>query len=206
MQLAKLVFAILMLCLLGAAPSLAQNRNGGEPSVFMRFYYSHWLDGKVLGSPFDPAGAYEGEVVDTSTKGALEMVVFGHFGLSYSRQKIHREFIDSSSQFVDENSLQRSYNLTLYGKRVRHDQFNYFLGGGLGRSNYLYSVNGISLQNADLHTDMSSRRWFAGVEYSFDRIGFRVEFGDTEAERTFGGQTARLDQSFRYLTVFIPLN
>lgn len=208
---AKTVLVALLLAL-----ALPWSARGQEPSVFVRLYYSSWMLGKVRVSPLDPQGALtETQRLTQNPKAELEAIFLGRFGISFSRQKLHRGFQDTAGVttgcatapcVVEENAVHEAFNLTLYGRRVAHDQFNLFIGGGAGKVDYDFSSDGTRLDEAERHKEMSLSRWFAGVEYSFDRIGFRLEWSRARARKSFQDQQAELDETFQYLTVFIPLN
>ena len=208
---AKTVLVALLFAL-----ALPWSARGQEPSVFVRLYYSSWMLGKVRTSPLDPQGALtEEERLTQNPKAELEAIVLGHLGISFSRQKLHRGFQDTDGVttgcatapcVVEENAVHEALNLTLYGRRVAHDQFNLFIGGGAGKLDYDFSSDGTRLDEAERHKEMSLSRWFTGVEYSFDRIGFRLEWSRARARKSFQDQQAELDETFQYLTVFIPLN
>jgi hypothetical protein len=193
------------------APAAAQ-----ESSAYYRFYYSSWMQGRVEKSPLDPSGALTDErKLTQNIKAELEVILAGHFGLSFSRQKLHRGFRDEAGAIpactappcsVEENAVQQSLNLTLYARAVEHDKFNLFLGGGTGSADYSYAVDGVDLSDPELHDGQSLARWFAGMEYSFERIGFRLEASTVRASKSFQGRDTELEETFQYFTVFIPLN
>lgn len=211
----SILLLLLVLPSLASLPSQASAQAGDSPVMF-RFYYSSWMSGKVEASPADPAGVLKDEArLNQNLKSELEAIFLGHVGLSFSRLKMHRDYLDTRgltagcagiSCFVDENAVHETFNLTLYGREVEHDKFNLFLGAGGGKADYDYSIDGARQVNDDLYKDMSVERTFAGVEYSFQRIGFRLEISRVRASKTFQGTEAVLEETFQYFTVFIPLN
>lgn len=177
-----------------------------EPPVLFRFYYSTWLQGTVEKSPADPTGAYSKEGPRPATKGDLEMIAWGHVGLSYSRQIVRRRFETAPGQMLEEFSLQETYNLTLYARHSTHDAFNLFAGGGAGQADYQYKLNGVRQDDPALDKHLPIQRWFAGVEYTFDRIGVRVEYIRVQGSHEAGGRKDELAQRFGYLSLYIPFN
>lgn len=194
-----------------AAPAAAR-----EPDTFGRFYYSSWMTGRVPHSPADPTGAYNaGEPLAQNPRTELEVIFLRRLGLSYSRQKLQRAFDGAPADVpgclvagckVNEESVEQSFNLTLYGRQVAHDSFNLFLGGGSGYLNYKYTVDGVEQTQGDLYHGMALSRWFWGFEYTFQRMGFRVDFSRMTASKSLPGQRAELAENRTQLSFIIPLN
>ncbi len=143
------------------------------------------------------------------------MIFLGHLGLSFSRRKLQRSFRDELGVSpgctappceVSEEAVQQSLNATLYAFEMAHNQFNLFAGGGAGQVDYDLRVDGVKQSRGEVFDNLSLSRWFAGVEYSFERIGFRLEIGSSRAHKELVGQSAEIEERFRYFTVFIPLN
>ena len=205
-------YALLALLLLAALPRGAR---ADEP-VFVRLYYSTWMTGRVEQSPLDPAGAFTGsDGLVQNPRSELEAIFLRRLGLSYARQKLERRLVDGAGRVggcsappcdVVEHALQQSLNLTLYGRAVRHDQFNLFAGAGAGYLDYDYAVNGTPQTGGSLHRGLSLSRWFLGLEYTFERVGFRLELSRVSAYQALEGQEARAAATYRYLTLVIPLN
>ena len=202
-------FSLIAVCALLAIPAGAR----AEPSVFARLYWSSWMTGQVQQSPADPQGLFrESDGLTGNIKAELEAIFLQRLGVSFSRQKMEREFHDpmgvcaSPPCLVNERAVHESLNLTLYARQVTHDQFNLFAGGGAGYVDYNYSIDGVSQSQGEVFSNMSLARWFAGFEYTFDRIGFRVEVSRATAGKSVLGQSADLSETFRYLTLVVPLN
>lgn len=211
----KLIFpALLCVLLLGALPDSARARHN-QKNVWYRLYYSHWMTGEILESPADTAGAYQDEFgLTQNIQTQFEMIFLRHVGLSYSRLRMNRKYDDAAGAItgcatppcaVEESALHQMLNLTLYAREVDYGKFNLFVGGGSGGVDYQWSVDGVRQENEDLHKNMGVSRTFVGFEYSFERIGFRVEFSRIRAFKEFQGQESIMEESFQYLTVFIPL-
>jgi len=187
-----------------------------DASVFVRFYYSNWMDGEMAKSPLDPNGAFTGDqAVNGNRKAEIELIFWQHVGLSGSKYYLSRHFSDQTGDTaicttppcdVIESGIFQTYNLTLYANAVSHGQFNFFAGAGKGSGDYDYFLNGMRQDKGELFSSMATKRYFLGIEYTYDRIGFRVEINRLSASKTFGGETAEIEETMRYLTVFIPLN
>ena len=142
----------------------------------------------------------------------LLAIFLQRLGVSFSRQKMERAYVDPLAScaappcVIAERALHESLNLTLYARQVTHDQFNLFAGGGAGYVDYDYRVNGVSQSPGELFSNLSLGRWFAGFEYTFDRIGFRVEISRATASKTLLDQSVDIAETFRYLSLVIPLN
>lgn len=197
---------------LAAGPGTAR----ADAPVFVRLYYSQWMTGRLERSPADPNGVFAGNAgLTQNAQTGLEAVFLRRIGLSYVRQKLLRNInngagvitgCSSAPCFVAENGVAQSVNVSLYARAVEHDQFNAFAGGGAGYEDYSYSAGGAPYPGGDLFKSLSLSRWFFGAEYTFDRIGFRVEVSRSSATKTLQGKTAQLDATYRYLTLVIPLN
>jgi len=201
--------ALIALCALSALPTGAR----AEPGVFARLYWSSWMTGQVQHSPADPQGLFrESDTLTGNIKAELEAIFLQRLGVSFSRQKMERAYVDPLAVcatppcLINERAVHESLNLTLYAREVTHDQFNLFAGGGAGYVDYNYWINGASQSQGELFSNQSMGRWFAGFEYTFDRIGFRVEISRATAGKSVLGQSAELAETFRYLTLVIPLN
>ena len=211
---ARLIFQWMVLFFLLALPMTALARE--EPSVFARFYYSSWMDGEVAKSPLDPNGVFAGsQGLEKNRKTELESIFWGRLGLSGSKFYLSRQFKDETGGTsicatppcdVIESGIFQTYNVTLYGNEVSHDQFNFFLGAGSGSGDYDYYLNGVRQDRGELFSNLTTRRFFLGFEYTYNRIGFRFEINKRSASKTFQGETAEVEETLNYLTVFIPLN
>lgn len=195
--------------LLAAWPARAQNGDETTSPALFRIYYSPYFDGVVEKSPADPDGKYKSARVDKANKVDLEVILFGYIGLSVTRIPFYRTFKNSMGQTVEEHAEIRSGNLTLYARESRHNAWNLFVGTGVGHiDEYRIKIDGARIGKKDpLLRDYSLRRNFAGLEYTFDRLGIRYEFTQNIAERKTGdGRSATLEQTIQYLTFYIPLN
>jgi hypothetical protein len=184
----------------------AASARAEDANHLLRFYYGVG-QGKVARSPLDPAGTYANEPVDRTSLGALELILFRRVGISGSRQYVLRQFSDSLGVLQEEQWVQYSADLTLYLLESRHNSFNLYLGGGSGLvERYQYAVNKVTLSTPALHDNMPLTRGFAGMEFTLDRIGFRLEASVVEVEDHAGGMTNRIDQSYQLLSAYIPFN
>lgn len=190
-----------------------------EPDTFVRLYYSSWMEGKVRESPADPTGRFtEDATLSQNPLAGLEVIFLRRLGLSFVRQKMERTFEDETGLVagcaappctIDERTVEQSLNLTLYAREMAHNQFNLFLGGGAGELDTTYRVDGILQTHGELYDNLSLARWFAGLEFTFERIGFRLEWSRVEADKTLPDATpssAGVEETFQYLTLVIPLN
>ncbi|MCH8842550.1 MAG: hypothetical protein IID61_06170 [SAR324 cluster bacterium] len=200
----KIAIPVVGLMLAWASPLLAE-----EPSAYFRLYYAPYFTGTVEQSPADPDGDYSGKEADRAYKVDVELILFKFIGISATRIPFHRKFENADGQIVDESAEQRAVNLTLYATASRHNSWNLFIGGGLGSiDEYRIKVDRKRVGRKDpLFRDYKYQRTFAGVEYTFDRLGIRLEFTRESAEReTNDGRKARLKQTFQYITFYIPFN
>ena len=200
----KIAIPIVGLVLAWASPLLAD-----EPSAYFRLYYAPYFTGTVEQSPADPDGDYRDEEVDSAHKVDVELILFKYIGISATRIPFRRKFENADGQTVEESAEQRAVNLTLYAMASRHNSWNLFIGGGMGSiDTYRIKVDRDRVGRKDaLLRDYKYQRTFAGVEYTFDRLGIRLEFTRESAEReTNDGRKAKLKQTFQYLTFYIPFN
>jgi hypothetical protein len=177
-----------------------------DGNVLLRFYYSPYAAGTIRESPADPQGDKKGEVVDSTWKGDLEVILWGRLGISGSRQNVLRDF-EAGGQPVHEEWVQYSYNLTLYLREAGYNRFNLFAGAGTGQvEKYRYSVDGTRLDTRKRHTNLPLTRAFGGVDYTFERIGLRYEYSAVEVEKETPGFTDRIKQAYHHIGIFIPFN
>lgn len=206
------VLALLLAGFLSPRAVFAQENS----SVLVRFYYSSWMDGKVDKSPLDPTGFFAADkTLAGNAKSELELIFFQHLGVSYSRQKLRRAFVDEFGNsaicaappcFVQESGDFKTINFTLYAFEAGGDSFNLFIGGGSGSGDYFLDLNGQPQAPREVFKDLSVTRAFSGLEYAFERIGFRIEFSKLRAEKSVGIETAEIEESRQHLIVFIPFN
>ena len=187
-----------------AAPAWAQDDGG---SVYYRIHYAPYFVGELEKSPADPQGQYQSEMVDQADKLELELVFARHLGISASRIRFAREFQNSAQQKVNESASALMLNATLYGSPVQHNAWNLLLGAGYGTiGEYRIKVDGVRQDQSPLHRNIIARRIFAGIEFTFDRLGIRYEFNQIEAEKSSGRKDTELSGVFQFVTFFIPLN
>jgi hypothetical protein len=206
------LLALGLLAALAAAPGPAR----ADDPVYVRLYYSSWMIGRVEHSPADLTGAHTADAtLAQNPRAELEAIFLRRLGLSYSRQKLIRNFFDAPGVAagcngpaceVSENALLQSFNFTLYARQVEHEQFNAFAGAGAGKLDYDYSANNVKQTTTDLYKGLSLTRWFFGIEYTWERIGFRLEASHMDADKSSSGQQAQVASDTQYLTLVIPLN
>ncbi|HUJ76283.1 MAG TPA: hypothetical protein VL359_15580 [bacterium] len=194
---------LLTVLLLGCACAVQAQSTG----PLLRLYYGADTVGTISKSPQDPRGDYTGSKVNQDNLTELELILAQRVGISAGQQYVVRSFLDSAGNALDENWYQTFYCLTLYLREVQHDRFNVFLGAGAGTvERYQASVNGQTQPSASADREIPLQRVFGGVEYTFDRIGFRLEVAETDAEQSSGGQKVQLNQTYQTLLVYIPFN
>ncbi|MBI3993283.1 MAG: hypothetical protein HY342_08410 [Candidatus Lambdaproteobacteria bacterium] len=200
---ALLPAAALALLLAAVLPAQAQ-----PAKHLARFYYSEMASGEVQRTPLDPDAAYAGEPLDAGAKGELEVILWRRVGIGASRQTVARKFEDAAGRDLRENWVQYSANVTLYLLESRHDAFNLFIGGGVGSvERYKSSIDRVPQTIQGLHTDLQLTRWLGGLEYTWERIGIRLEVSGVEASKSDGGQQAELaGQTYQHVTFYIPFN
>ena len=200
---ALLLPPLLAVLLTSPAPAQAQSA-----SHLARFYYSEMVAGQVQRTPLDPNGDYAGEPINSGAKGELEVILWRRVGVGASRQTVARKFVDAAGQDLRENWVQYSANVTLYALESRHDAFNLFIGGGVGSvERYKSSIDHVPQTIQGLHTDLQLTRWLGGLEYTFDRIGIRLEVSGVAAAKSEGGQKAELaGQTYQHVSFYIPFN
>jgi hypothetical protein len=194
--------AVALGLLLCAGSALAQ-----EPAnIQYRIYYSPAFSSQIMETPADPDGKYSGERADLAHKVEIELILFRYIGVSAARIPFYRQFQNKAGEQIDEYAEERMYSLTLYATEARHNSYNVLIGTGLGDiPEYRIKVDGVR-QDDPLNRNLALRRNFIGVEYTFDRLGVRLEFDQITASNEAGGQKARLRQTFQFLTFYIPLN
>jgi len=173
----------------------------------LRLYYAPFATGSVSKSPLDPDGTHSGEGIDRATKGAIELILWRRIGIGGTRQVVGREFTVGGSTY-EETSVQYSADLTLYVFENRPDAFNLFIGGGQGAvERYRFKIDGVrqDTTNPSLYRNMPLTRTFGGIEYTWQRIGMRLETSRIAASRTVEGEKASIEQSIVNLTFYIPI-
>jgi hypothetical protein len=178
-----------------------------ESNTLLRFYYSPNAMGTISKSPADPNGDKKSEAVDSTWKGDLELILWRRLGLSASRQNVLRDFDNAAGQAVHEEWVQYSYNLALYLREVNHYKFNLYAGGGTGVvEKYRYSFDKVRQNTRARDQNMPLSRAFGGIDYTFERIGFRYEYSVVDVEKDTAGFKDKLDQTYQHIGFFIPFN
>ena len=194
--------ALLLFCLIAVA---ATARADGD--ALLRFYYSPYAAGTIGKSPADPSGKAKSEGVDSTWKGDLELILWGHLGLGGSRQDVLRDFENTAHQSIHEEWVQYSYNATLYLRRAGYNKFNLFAGAGEGQvEKYHYSVDKVRMNTPKRDNNMPLTRTFGGIDYTFERIGFRYEYSRVEVEKDTPGFKDKIGQTYQHIGFFIPFN
>jgi hypothetical protein len=185
---------------------LAATTAQADGNALLRFYYSPYAVGAVSESPADPKGDKKNEAVDSTWKGDLELILWGHLGLSGSRQNVLRDF-EVTGVPVHEEWVQYSYNLALYLRAAGYNKFNLYAGAGTGQvEKYRYSVDKQRLDTRRRHMSMPLTRTFGGIDYTFERIGFRYEYSAVDVEKETPGFKDKLNQTYQHIGFFIPFN
>ncbi|MBI4081323.1 MAG: hypothetical protein HY423_01805 [Candidatus Lambdaproteobacteria bacterium] len=196
------IAALLLLLLL-----LATSTPAAEQGTLYRIYYAPLVQGTVAESPLDPDGAYKAKPVSDGPKAAIEALFFRRLGLSGTRQTMSRKFTDSAGLEREETAVHLSLDLTLYAVESRHNGFNAFLGTGQGIvESYKFKIDGIRQDDSSLYRNIAMTRLFAGIEYTFDRVGVRLEGAQIQARKEKAAGKAVLDERLYNLTFYIPLN
>jgi hypothetical protein len=178
-----------------------------DGNALLRFYYSPYAVGSIGKSPADPKGDVKSEAVDSTWKGDLELILWGHLGLSGSRQNVLRDFENSANQQVHEEWVQYSYNLALYLREAGYNRFNLYAGAGTGQvEKYRFSFDKVRLDTRRRHTSMPLSRAFGGLDYTFERIGFRYEYSAVDVEKDTPGFKDKISQAYQHIGFFIPFN
>ena len=172
-----------------------------------RLNYSPYFWGDLAKSPADPKGRQEDERLDFADKLEAEVIFVGHLGLSASRIRFAREFEDSNGSRINESGRATTVNLTLYGSAISHNAWNLFIGAGYGAiQEYRIKQDTVRVDQSPLHRNIPLWRGFAGIEYSFDRLGIRYEINQFRAKRTSSSGKAELEAMVQFVTFFIPFN
>lgn len=175
--------------------------------VQVRLYYSPAFSSEIGKTPADPDGTYRDKKANEAQKVEFELILFRYVGVSAARIPFQRRFIDNAGVSVDESAEERMFSVTLYATESRPDSWNLFAGTGWGEiSQYRIHLDGVRQDQAPLHRDLQLRRNFAGFEYTFERLGVRVEVNQIAGLRESAGQSAKLEQQFLFLTFYIPFN
>lgn len=192
---------------LAALALLATGASAQDASHLVRLYVSPANQGQVRETPADPDAELAEEAVPLARKADLELILWRRLGLSVTRQSVVRRFELSDGREVKDRSVSTAYNLTLYALQSRHNAFNLFLGGGTGAvEEYEARVDGEPLNLEPFDRGLPLRRAFAGIEYTFRRLGVRLEVVREQAHREKDDREADLNQTLQYLTFYIPFN
>jgi len=178
-----------------------------DGNALLRFYYSPYAVGSIGKSPADPNGDATSEAVNSTWKGDLELILWGHLGLSGSRQNVLRDYENSAKQQVHEEWVQYSYNLALYLRQAGYNRFNIYAGGGAGAvEKYRYSIDKVRMDTRRRDMAMPLTRTFGGIDYTFERIGFRYEYSVVDVQKDTPGFKDKISQTYQHLGFFIPFN
>src|SRR5690349_15988149 len=116
-----------------------------DGNVLLRFYYSPAAAGVTHKSPADPNGKDQSAAVDSTWKADLELILWGHLGLSGSRQNVLRDYDNSAGQKVHEEWVQVFWNAALYLRQAGYNKFNVYGGAGTGQvEKYKYSFDDVA--------------------------------------------------------------
>lgn len=197
----------LLLLLVALAIFMGSSAFAQDSSVLWRFYYSHAVNSEIERSPADPDGDFITTAPKTADKGVLEMILFRRAGISVTRQTVLRELDLTSGLEATEDWTQYMASLTLYAFEVKHNSFNIFIGAGAGAvERYNLRIGGQTQPVPGIHKNMPLTTQFGGLEYSFERIGLRLEIARVNAEKSSDTATAEIDQIYQFVTILIPLN
>jgi hypothetical protein len=204
----RVVRACVFAAALAAALVFAPGRPGAQepPRFQFRLYYSPLFSSHIEKTPFDGSGRYDAEPADTAQKIEAEIIMFRYFGVSAARIPFYRDF-KADGETVNEHAEEQFFSIALYATEVRHDSWNVFIGTGWGEvAQYQFKVDGVRQDTAPLHRNIPLTRLYGGLEYTWERLGVRLEYNRITGENESEGQKAKLDQTFQYLTFFIPFN
>lgn len=171
---------------------------------YWRLYYAYNTTGNLSFSPADPSRAFSGTPITCANKSELEVLLWGHLGLGIARQPWERQFLNGAN-VVDEQAEEWSSHATLYLRAASHNRFNAFLGAGQGHvERYQQRINGLVQTNPANFSQMPINRTFFGIEYTWERIGMRLEWSAVKAIPA--GVAPAYEYHMQQLVLFIPLN
>ncbi|MFI5399742.1 MAG: hypothetical protein ACHQZQ_01655 [SAR324 cluster bacterium] len=195
--------AFMMALLAGTAHA---QQGDADAALRLRLYVDALTVGSIDKTPADPDGRFSGSSFG-SDSATLEAILYGHIGLSISQQYEYRKYTNQAGLDTQENWVNTYYSLTGYLRSAGHDRANGFLGYSAGTvDRYTEKSNGTPVAPFNPARNLPLTRLFAGVEYTFERIGFRVEWVQSEASAKVSGQKANLDQTLQVLSAYIPFN
>lgn len=195
--------AVVLALLAGAAHA---QQGDADADLQLRLYVDALTAGSIDKTPADPAGAFSKRSFG-SNGATLEAILFGHIGLSVSQQYEYRKYTNLAGLDTQEDWVNTYYSLTAYLRSAGHKRANAFLGYSTGTvDRYTEKLNGIPALPLSSARNLPLTRLFAGVEYTFERIGFRAEWVQSEASAKISGQKVNLDQTLQVLSVYIPFN
>jgi len=195
--------AVALALLAGAA--CAQQADAGA-DFQLRLYVDALTGGSIDKTPADPAGTFSKRSFG-SNGAALEAILFGHIGLSISQQYEYRKYVNQAGLDTQEDWVNTYYSMTAYLRSTGRKGANVFAGYSAGTvDRYTEKLNGTPALPLSTARNMPLTRLFAGVEYTFERIGFRAAWVQSEASAKISGQKVNLDQTLQVLSVYIPFN
>ena len=191
---------------LAQAQRAANGQNGAASNFQLRFYVNAFSASQVDKTPVDPDGDQKSKTTGNDGAG-LELILYKRVGLSVSQDYQGRNFTDSAGNEVKERWVSTYYNVTAYLKEAGKSRGNFFLGAGTGTvDRYDAEINGFSTAPMNPARNLDLTRYFAGVEYAFQRIGFRAAYIKSESSGTVSGQKYELNQTLQVLSVVVPFN
>ncbi len=201
------LLAGLVWCLGSADPAQAQGAGNDAASNFqLRLYINAYSSGQIDKTPQDPNGDQKAKTFGNDGA-SLELILYKRVGVSVSQDYQGRNYTDSAGNDVKERWISTYYNLTGYLKEAGKDRWNFFVGAGTGTvDRYEAEVNGFSSPPTDPARNLDLTRYFGGLEYAFQRIGFRAAYIQSQASGTISGQKLELNQIIEVLSIFVPFN
>jgi hypothetical protein len=191
---------------LWAAPVWAQQASEVGPPLQLRLYVNALTAGKITKTPADPNGTFSGNSFG-SNGATLEFIILRHAGLSVSQQFEERHTTSPAGVDTKEDWVNTYYSLTAYVFATGHGRGNIFAGYSTGTvDRYTEKQAGMTVPPFNPARNLPLTRTFAGLDYTFNRIGFRAEWVQSEAADKISGQKVNLNQMLQVLSVYIPFN
>ncbi len=196
-----------MVCVLGGCVlytlPFAETRVHAHPGAHWDLHYAKWGSVRIANSTEE---ATQGANTNLTHKTLGLEVVWSRVGVGYAYGKASQKSPNAMGEPIEEDLVNKLIRVSLYSKVRDMGGGSFFLGTGIGETNYGRRRNGRIDSNPDLHHAMSTRSFFAGWQYRWKRLGIRAEFNRQKAVREFAVQRAVIERRIRSIGVFIPFN